>query len=170
MVTKGSLPDGVPSDNSKIFRKGAAASFRAENDARDPGGSQTPPLTPSRIVFSSTNTATPKFSEELHEDGKSTPATSETGRAPFPGEGALLPKFSRVIVEVDDDEEDDDEDGKKNERALLHGPHLPAPMLILIAIGFLLAALGVYVASQNQEPQPYCSQQPDWNQFNCIPD
>jgi len=167
-VTKARLPDGVPSDNSSRLNKSIAASLDA--------GGEMPRLQPAsrkksggpNVIFAATNTATPNFTGLQTE---SAPAASLDSSADFPEDNASRARFSRVIVEVEEDEDDDDDDDKKKSTGeLLHGPHLPAPMLILIAIGLLLAALGAYVTSQNQDPQPYCSQQPDWNQFNCKAD
>jgi len=84
--------------------------------------------------------------------------------------------FSRVVVVVD---EEDDEEGvsdivvKKEsddeDDAAIEFPMPPMPWLIAGSAAVALVALAFIISNDRVEPQPYCSQQPDWNQYNCIP-
>ena len=148
-MSRGRLPEGVPFDNLSGSVPADAASFAVSAPSN-------------KIAFTAPDMATPSFQNPATTPPASPSAIAETSS----------PRFSRVTVEVDDDEEEDDDDKDKRSQkfGVLHGPHVSAPILILIAIGFLLAALAVYVGSQNQGPDPFCSQQPEWNQYNCRPD
>ena len=100
---------------------------------------------------------------------KSGPVVPDTSAPAFADLQDSFPKndrgiLSRVVVELEEEEDEDDKD--KDDR-LVHGPHLPAPTLILIAIGLVLAAIAAYVISQNQTPAPLCATQPEWNQYDC---
>ncbi|GJL92052.1 hypothetical protein [Hyphococcus sp.] len=167
-MTKGSLPDGVPSDNRSGFGKTDTASFDGASAHSRPPARPQNGKAGSGVTFAAPDMAVPNFIDPADEPAaKSKPDALHV----FPDENNAHTRFSRVVLEVEeDDDEDDDEDEKKSNGVLAHGPHLPAPMLILIAIGLLLAALGAYVTSQSQDPQPYCSQQPAWNQYNCQAD
>ena len=140
-MTGGRLPDGVPFDNQTLF---------GADETADPATGET--------IFNAPDMATPAFARPQ-------PRTSPASDC-----GEMSKRMARVIVAVEDeDDEEDDEAETKDEDVLVHGPHAPATFLILIAIGLVLAALAAYVLSSNQEPRPYCSQQPDWNQYDCIP-
>ena len=141
-MTGGRLPDGVPFDNQTLF-----------------GGDKTADPATGEPGFKAPDMATPAFARQL------------LPTSPASGSDEMSKRMARVIVAIEDDDDDDDEEEAetKSEDVLVHGPHAPAPFLILIAIGLVLAALAAYVLSSNQEPQPYCSQQPEWNQYDCIP-
>ncbi|WP_425408956.1 hypothetical protein [Hyphococcus sp.] len=132
------LPDGVAPSNAKS----------AQRDA---------------VKFTVSDTAVPGFSAG---GAKITPRNLQvTKQAP-----ASSSRFYRF--EEDDDEDDEDKNADKKRAPdpfhLSHAPHAPGPMAILVAIGLVLAALTAFVAMRNQpEPLPYCSEQPDWNQYNC---
>ncbi len=84
--------------------------------------------------------------------------------------------YSRVVVVVD---EEDDEDGasevvvkkdeKDDEDGAIEFPMPPMPWVIAGSAAVALVALAFIISNDRVEPQPYCSQQPDWNQYNCIP-
>ena len=63
-----------------------------------------------------------------------------------------------------EEEESDDEDD-----AAIEFPMPPMPWLIAGSAAVALVALAFIISNDRVEPQPYCSQQPDWNQYNCIP-
>ena len=136
------LPDGVPQDNQA--RTFAAASGGApEFKAPDPAAPD--------FAIPASNAGI-----GIREKLKDAPAFV---RAPDPS-----PHFAKVTIETDDDEDDDEE----VQNGLVHGPHPPAPVLVLIAIGLLLIAFAAFVVSQRQEPGlPDCASQPEWNQYNC---
>ncbi|WP_428409545.1 hypothetical protein [Hyphococcus sp.] len=82
--------------------------------------------------------------------------------------------FSRVVVVVDEDEDEDGEakviakkEDEDDDAVAFSLP--PRPWLVVGGIAVALIALSYIVANKNVEPQPYCSQQPEWNQYNCIP-
>jgi len=112
------------------------------------------------------------------------PADNEglTARAQFSAPDMATPDFarsaadySRVVVVVDDEE--GEEDGsevvvKKEEDDDDDSIDFPMPStrwLVIDGLAVALVALAYMVSSKQIEPQPYCSQQPDWNQYNCIP-
>ncbi len=75
------------------------------------------------------------------------------------------------VVEEDDDEEDEEEIGRgpREETYPLNATHGPSVLHILIAISFLLLVLAGIVVAKNRQTTPYCSDLPEWNQYNCLP-
>lgn len=107
-----------------------------------------------------------------HSGARTGFAVPDTVTPVFETAGGLRDKdlaaLARVVIEVEEEDENKSEKKKDDEDdKLIHGPHLPAQFLILIAIALVLAALAAYVLSQNQEPAPLCADLPHWNQFNC---
>lgn len=95
-------------------------------------------------------------------------ATPDFARTP---QESLKPKtvrekhetYERVVEEDEEDEDEDDEDHLIH----VHGPHGPGQLVLMIAIALLLAALAVFVFMSNRQETPLCSEQPEWNQYNC---
>lgn len=81
----------------------------------------------------------------------------------------LAPRFNLPGIGgfVEKEADDDDDAGAGDKTRALHGPHAPAPLLIVIAIVLMLIGLGAYFINRNSGPQPLCADQPDWNQYNC---
>lgn len=83
--------------------------------------------------------------------------------------------YSRVVVVVDEDEDADEEDGvvvrktEEDDDDEIVFPKPPMPWMVVGGVAVALVALAYIVSNKNVEPQPYCSQQPEWNQYNCIP-
>lgn len=82
--------------------------------------------------------------------------------------------YSRVVVVVDEDEDEDGEaevvvKKEEDDDDAIDFALPPKPWLVVGGIAIALIALSFLVANKNVEPQPYCSQQPEWNQYNCIP-
>ncbi|WDI30885.1 hypothetical protein PUV54_13065 [Hyphococcus flavus] len=71
-------------------------------------------------------------------------------------------KFDRFV-----EDDDDEDDRKKDDVNIVNAPHTPGPLLLLIAIGLVLAALAAFAMSNKQEPLPLCADLPEWNQYNC---
>lgn len=135
------LPDGVPPDN------------RTRTFAVAAGGAP---------EFKAPDTAAPDFAIPASNAGfqarESLNAAPAFVRAPDPA-----PQFAKVTIETDDDDEEEEA-----QNGLLHGPHAPLPVLVLVAIGLLLIAFAAYVVSQRQEAVlSDCASQPEWNQYNC---
>jgi hypothetical protein len=108
--------------------------------------------------FTAPQTAIPEFSKACTPDPSKKPEMASVSH----------PRFKSKISDRFVREEDDDEDDKQNDEVnILHGPHTPGPLIILIAIGLVLAALAAFVLVSNQQPLPLCADQPDWNQYNC---
>lgn len=164
------LPDGVPSDNQNS--SGQKSNWRAKTHAR---AEHSAAREAARVGehegrdFIAPNTATPDFA--IPADNKPCMPGADAVDAPFFARPPdLAPHFTTVIIETDDDDEEDDDDDEE-ENGLVHGPHPPAPFLILVAIGLLLIALAAFIVSRNEEPGvPDCSGQPEWNQYNCRAD
>lgn len=111
--------------------------------------------------FAVPETATPDF--VAAENRRSAVGAVQAGKQPRSTSG----RFYRF--EEDDDDDDDEERARKRDPVhIVHGAHAPGPVIILVAIGLVLAALAAFVIARNQ-PQalPLCSEQPDWNQYNC---
>ena len=111
------------------------------------------------VGFAVPDTATPEF-------------TNPGNRPPRPRAAKTDPprlkngRFHRF--EEDDEDDDDDKRRKKDPIQIVHGPHAPGPVILLVAIGLVLAALAAFVIVRNQPNElPLCSEQPDWNQYNC---
>lgn len=101
-------------------------------------------------------------------------AISETRTTPPAAMQAEPPQLkSRRFYRFEEDDEDDEEEDKRRKKdpvQIAHGAHAPGPVAILVAIGLVLAALAAFVIARNQPGSlPLCSEQPDWNQYNCRP-
>lgn len=105
--------------------------------------------------FQAPDTATPNFSKRPPDGPRDVSA-----KPAFQLKSRSSDRF------VEDDQDEDDED-KNDDVIIVHGHHAPGPLIILIAIGLVLAALAAFVMVRNQQPVPLCSEQPDWNQYNC---
>lgn len=75
--------------------------------------------------------------------------------------------------------DDDDQDRRRDERrrppavdrsdiAGMGGLGL-SNQAILLLIGLIFVGLTAYLVMKNREPVPLCSEQPEWNQYNCRP-
>lgn len=108
--------------------------------------------------FSVPNTATPEFAcanDQPVLSAAAQPEPIQTSRGRF------------YRFEEDDDEDDEDKKRKASVRSL-HGAHPPRAVIFLVAIVLVLAAIGAFVIAREQaDPLPYCSEQPEWNQYNC---
>ncbi|MEZ5894247.1 MAG: hypothetical protein R3C58_14025 [Parvularculaceae bacterium] len=107
-------------------------------------------------AFAAPDTATPSFARV--EPVAAQPASDIR---PMPKAEKLLRAGVYVEKEAENGEEDNDP------VRLIHGPHAPAPLLILIAIALVLAAFAAYAVSRNSGGEPLCADQPEWNQYNC---
>lgn len=137
------LPDGVPPDNQTRTFATAAGGERE---------------------FKAPDTATPDFAIPASNAAFEARKNLKNVAAFAPASDSA-PRFTKVTIET----EDDDEDEEKVQNGLLHGPHAPAPVLVLVAIGLLLIAFAAFSVSQRQEPTlSDCASQPEWNQYNCL--
>lgn len=97
-----------------------------------------------REPYAAPDMATPQYSKTKAADGE-------------PG------YLARTAMGADDsDFLDEDENG---DVSLM--PNNMTPILLILVIGGLLAALGAIVLANNQQELPDCSTQPEWNQYNC---
>ena len=114
------------------------------------------------------------FSNGVSSDGGQRDASFAAPDMATPRFAQSSAGYSRVVVVVDEDEEEDGEaevivkrDEDDDDDIAFALP--PKPWLVVGGIAIALIALSFLVANKNVEPQPYCSQQPEWNQYNCIP-
>ncbi len=140
-MSRGTLPEGVaPANNGAVSDE--------------------------RRTFSVPETSAPEFSKPAASPvfpDQTLPALRKASAAaskPMALKGKVFDRF------VEDDDEDED-DARDDNLASAHVPHAPGPVIILIAIVLVLAALAAFVLVQNQQPTPDCADQPEWNQYNC---
>lgn len=104
------------------------------------------------VRFSAPDMATPGFAKSRSEPGA---------------------EFSRVVVVVDEDDEKEEDEAKPALKKADDDDRidfkLPMPVMIVGGAAVALVAFAYLVSGQKVEPQPYCSQQPEWNQYDCIP-
>jgi len=137
-MARSDLPDGVPPDNSAMK---TTARFSPAPLGETGGDELAVPVTSIPLFPTAENHAAPPRIDK---------------------------SLTRIIIDVEDDDDEDDKNKDDDDGAIIHPPHISAQVLIIIAIGFLLAGFAAYALSQDTS-MPRCSDQPDWNQYNCQP-
>lgn len=88
----------------------------------------------------------------------------------------LLPETAPAFFEQTDPAEDDDDAPAPRRRNTRPPQNVDAMefaglglsnQAILLLIGLIFVGLTAYLITKNREPIPLCSEQPEWNQYNC---
>lgn len=118
--------------------------------AEVPADNRSKPGVGDDACFAPPEMAVPRFAGEVEKPRKTAPAV--------PARQDYAPS------EYEDDDEED------RPRARSQPPTQARNLTMMIVIVSLIGLLGVIVFAAGGKPLPLCSEQPEWNQYNCRVD
>ncbi len=98
-------------------------------------------------AYQAPDMATPQYSKPVHEAAKHDDKTRRVMRG----------QFSEIVREDEGDED------------IKILPARAGGIALITLIAAVLAALGAIVVMNSRQEIPLCSEQPEWNQYNCRP-